>query len=136
MLEPPLHPVRHRTTADAAAIMIPREPARSASKQPAGLPVLGIKLFPAAVTGAGVLPVGCACITTFFGPIAEASSRAVGDHMETAWRPRGGSLPLHGETSSTGALRLPGDHRKYPPVCPDVCYVTFARLVLAGKTSL
>jgi hypothetical protein len=27
--------------------------------------------------------------------MAEALSRAVGDRMETAWRPRGGSLPLH-----------------------------------------
>lgn len=95
VLEPPLHPVRHRTTADATVIMILREPASSTSKQPAGLPVRGIKLLPAAVTGVGVLPAGRACITTFFGPMAEALSRAVGDRMETAWRPRGGSLPLH-----------------------------------------
>jgi hypothetical protein len=35
-----------------------------------------------------------------------------------------------------GAPRLPGDPRLCPRVCPDVRYVTFARLVLAGKTSL
>ena len=65
-LEPPLHPVSNRTTADATMIMPPREAACAARKRPAGMPLR--RLFPVAVICAGVLPAGCVCITTSAGP--------------------------------------------------------------------
>jgi hypothetical protein len=41
-----------------------------------------------------------------------------------------------GETSLTGAPRLPADLRFRPRVCPDGRYVLYAQLIVAEKTSM
>ena len=70
VLEPPLHPVSQRTTADATMITPRREGPGAARKRLAGMPLRGF--FPVAVTCAGVLPAGCVCITP---PLAVAKTR-------------------------------------------------------------